>query len=65
MTSIEHWRILELLRQNLSQRVITNEIVGRKTLVAKFLKDPDAYGTKKYTFRPKKILLALGLRIRR
>ena len=65
VTGIECGWILELHRPNLSQCVIASEIGRSKTVIANFIKDPGAYGTKKHTERPKKILLALGRRIRR
>ena len=65
LTVIERGRILELHKQNLSQRVIASEIRRSKTVVVNFLKDPDAYGTKKHIGTPKKISLSLGRRIRR
>ena len=63
LTGIERKRILELLKQNLSLRVIVSSIGRDKTVIANFLKDPDAYGTRKHTGRPKKISLVLGRRI--
>ena len=64
-TGIDGVRILELHKQNLSQHVIASEIYRSKTVIANFLNDPDACGTKKHTGRPKKIALALSRRIRR
>ena len=65
LTGIERGCILELHKQNVSQRVIANEINRSKTVSANFLKAPDAYRTKKHTGRHKKISLALGRRIHR
>ena len=65
LSGIKRGRILELYKQNLSKRVIASEISCSKRVIANVLKDPDAYGTKKHTGRPKKISLVLGWRIQR
>ena len=64
MTDIERGRILELNKQNLSQRVIASEIGRSKAVIANFLKDPDAYGTRKHTGWHKEISPALRRWIR-
>ena len=65
LTDIERGKILKLRGQNFSQRAIAYEIGRSKTVVANFLKDPDIYGSKKSTGRPKKISPALSRRILR
>uniref|UniRef100_A0A3P8SW10 Transposase Tc1-like domain-containing protein n=1 Tax=Amphiprion percula TaxID=161767 RepID=A0A3P8SW10_AMPPE len=50
--------------QSLSQRAITAEVGRSKTVILNFLKDPEHYGTKKSSGRPKKITPALSRRIR-
>ena len=47
LTGIERGRIVELYKQYLSQRVIASEIGRSKTVIAYFMKDSYAYGTKK------------------
>ena len=65
LIGIRRGRILELRKQNLSQRVIASEIGRSRIVTENFLKDPDEYGMKKHTDRPKTISLVLGRRIRR
>ena len=47
LTGIERGRMLEIHNTNLSPCVIESEICRSKTVIASFLKDPDAYGTGK------------------
>uniref|UniRef100_A0A3Q1AYA6 Transposase Tc1-like domain-containing protein n=1 Tax=Amphiprion ocellaris TaxID=80972 RepID=A0A3Q1AYA6_AMPOC len=54
----------ELHKQGLSQRAIAAEVGCSKTVILNFLKDPEHYGTKKSSGRPKKITPALSGRIR-
>lgn len=64
LTAFERGRIVELHRQGLSQRAIAAEVGRSKTVILHFLKDPEVYGTKKSSGRPKKISPALSRRIR-
>uniref|UniRef100_A0A671UCR8 Transposase IS30-like HTH domain-containing protein n=1 Tax=Sparus aurata TaxID=8175 RepID=A0A671UCR8_SPAAU len=57
-------RIVELHKQGLSQRTIAAKVGRSKTVILNFLKDPEGYGTKKLSGRPKKISPALSWRIR-
>uniref|UniRef100_A0A3P8U7G2 Transposase Tc1-like domain-containing protein n=1 Tax=Amphiprion percula TaxID=161767 RepID=A0A3P8U7G2_AMPPE len=57
-------RELPLEKQGLSQRAIAAEVGRSKTVILNFLKDPEHYGTKKSSGRPKKITPALSRRIR-
>uniref|UniRef100_A0A096MCE8 Transposase IS30-like HTH domain-containing protein n=1 Tax=Poecilia formosa TaxID=48698 RepID=A0A096MCE8_POEFO len=63
LTDFERGRIVELHKQGLSQRAIAAE-VGRSKSILHFLNDPEGYGTKKSSGRPKKISPALSRRIR-
>ena len=54
MTGIERGSILDLHKQNFSQRVISCEIGRSKTVIVNFLKDLDAYRTKNIQFKDKK-----------
>lgn len=65
LAGIERGWIIELHKQNLSQRVIAIEIGRSKTEIENFLKYHNPYGTKKHAGWPKKISLALCKRIRR
>ena len=47
LTSIDCGRIFELHKQDLSQSVIASEIGTSKTVIANFLKDPDALERRK------------------
>ena len=64
LTVFERGRIVELHKQGLSQRAIAAEVGRSKTVILHFLKDPQGYGTKKSSGRPKKISPALSRRIR-
>uniref|UniRef100_A0A096LVA6 Transposase IS30-like HTH domain-containing protein n=1 Tax=Poecilia formosa TaxID=48698 RepID=A0A096LVA6_POEFO len=64
LTDFERGRIVELHKQGLSQRAIAAEIGRSKTVILHFLNDPEGYGTKKSSGRPKKISPALSRRIR-
>ncbi|CAB1443805.1 unnamed protein product [Pleuronectes platessa] len=64
LTVFERGRIVELLKQVLSQRAIAAEVGRSKTVILHFLKDPQGYGTKKSSGRPKEISPALSRRIR-
>uniref|UniRef100_A0A3P8S1N2 Transposase IS30-like HTH domain-containing protein n=1 Tax=Amphiprion percula TaxID=161767 RepID=A0A3P8S1N2_AMPPE len=64
LSLLERGRIVELHKQGLSQRVIAAEVGRSKTVILNFLKDPEHYGTKKSSGRPKKITPALSRRIR-
>ena len=47
LTEIERERIVVFHKENLFTRVIASKFGHGKTVIANFLKDPDAYGTKK------------------
>ncbi|CAB1435272.1 unnamed protein product [Pleuronectes platessa] len=64
LTVFERGRIVELHKQGLSQRAIAAEVGRSKTVILHILKDPQGYGTKKSSGRPKKISPALSRRIR-
>uniref|UniRef100_A0A3P8U947 Tc1-like transposase DDE domain-containing protein n=1 Tax=Amphiprion percula TaxID=161767 RepID=A0A3P8U947_AMPPE len=64
LSLLERGRIVELHKQGLSQRAIAAEVGRSKTVILNFLKDPEHYGTKKSSGRPKKIPPALSRRIR-
>ncbi|XP_054642105.1 zinc finger and SCAN domain-containing protein 2-like [Dunckerocampus dactyliophorus] len=64
LSLFERSRIVELHKQGLSQRAIAAEVGRSKTVIQNFLKDPEHYGTKKSSGRPKKITPALSRRIR-
>ena len=63
LSLLERGRIVELHKQGLSQRAIAAEVGRSKTV--NFLKDPEHYGTKKSSGRPKKITPVLSWRIQR
>lgn len=63
LSLLERGRIVELHKQGLSQRAIAAEVGRSKTVILHFLKDPEHYGTKKSSGRPKKITPALSRRI--
>uniref|UniRef100_A0A096LXL6 Transposase IS30-like HTH domain-containing protein n=1 Tax=Poecilia formosa TaxID=48698 RepID=A0A096LXL6_POEFO len=63
LTDFERGRIVELHKQGLSQRAIAAEVGHSKTVILHFLNDPEGYGTKKSSGRPKKISPALSCRI--
>lgn len=65
LSLVERGRIVELHKQGLSQRAIAAKVGRSKTVILHFLKDPESYGTKKSSGRPKKISPALSRRIRR
>ena len=65
LSLFERGRIVELHKQGLSQRAIAAKVGRSKTVILHFLKDPESYGTKKSSGRPKKISPALSRRIRR
>ena len=65
LSLFECGRIVELHTQGLSQRAIAAEVGRSKTVILHFLKNPESYGTKKSSGRPKKISPALSRRIRR
>lgn len=65
LTDFERGRIIELRKQGLSQRAIAAEVGRSKTVILNFLKDPESYGRKKSSGRPKKISPVLSRRIRR
>uniref|UniRef100_A0A8C1KTG9 Transposase Tc1-like domain-containing protein n=1 Tax=Cyprinus carpio TaxID=7962 RepID=A0A8C1KTG9_CYPCA len=62
---VQNKRIVELHTQGLSQRAIAAEVGHSKTVILHFLKNPESYGTKKSSGRPKKISPPLSRRIRR
>uniref|UniRef100_A0A673CM01 Transposase IS30-like HTH domain-containing protein n=1 Tax=Sphaeramia orbicularis TaxID=375764 RepID=A0A673CM01_9TELE len=64
LSLLERGRIVELHKQGLSQHAIAAEVGCSKTVILNFLTDPENYGTKKSSGRPKKITLALSRRIR-
>uniref|UniRef100_A0A096MF74 Transposase IS30-like HTH domain-containing protein n=1 Tax=Poecilia formosa TaxID=48698 RepID=A0A096MF74_POEFO len=64
LTDFERGRIVELYKQGLSQRAIAAEVGRSKTVILHFLNDPEGYGTKKSSGRPKQISPALRRRIR-
>uniref|UniRef100_A0A672YZS2 Transposase IS30-like HTH domain-containing protein n=1 Tax=Sphaeramia orbicularis TaxID=375764 RepID=A0A672YZS2_9TELE len=64
LSLLERGRIVKLHKQGLSQRAIAAEVGGSKTVILNFLTDPEHYGTKKSSGRPKKITPALSRRIR-
>uniref|UniRef100_A0A3P8TEG4 Transposase Tc1-like domain-containing protein n=1 Tax=Amphiprion percula TaxID=161767 RepID=A0A3P8TEG4_AMPPE len=64
LSLLERGRIVELHKQGLSQRAIAAEVGRSKTVILNFLKDPEHYGTKKSSGRPKKITPVLSRRIR-
>uniref|UniRef100_A0A3B5PUS8 Transposase IS30-like HTH domain-containing protein n=1 Tax=Xiphophorus maculatus TaxID=8083 RepID=A0A3B5PUS8_XIPMA len=64
LNDFERGRIVELHKQGLSQRAIAAEVGRSKTVILHFLNDPEGYGTKKSSCRPKKISPALSRRIR-
>ena len=53
ITKFQQGRIDELQRHGLSQQAIANEIHCR-TVIANFIKNPDAYPSKKSNFWPNK-----------
>nr|CBN81130.1 Transposable element Tc3 transposase [Dicentrarchus labrax] len=65
LSVFEHGSIVELHKQGLSQRAIAAEVGRSKTFILNFLKDPEVYGTKRSSDRPKKISPALSRRIQR
>uniref|UniRef100_A0A3P8S9U1 Transposase IS30-like HTH domain-containing protein n=1 Tax=Amphiprion percula TaxID=161767 RepID=A0A3P8S9U1_AMPPE len=64
LSLLERGRIVELHKQGLSQHAIAAEVGRSKTVILNFLKDPEHYGTKKSSGRPKKMTPALSRRIR-
>uniref|UniRef100_A0A096MIM2 Transposase IS30-like HTH domain-containing protein n=1 Tax=Poecilia formosa TaxID=48698 RepID=A0A096MIM2_POEFO len=64
LTDFERGKIVELHKQGLSQRAIAAEVGPSKTVILHFLNDPEGYGTKQSSGRPKKISPALSHRIR-
>ncbi|KAL6481024.1 hypothetical protein MHYP_G00091040 [Metynnis hypsauchen] len=64
LTDFERGRFVELHKQGLLQRAIAAEVGRSKTVILHFLKDPEGYGTKKSSGRPKKMSPALSRRIR-
>ncbi|RXN19566.1 Transposable element Tc3 transposase [Labeo rohita] len=65
LSVFDRGRIVELHKQGLTQRAIGAELGRSKTVILHFLKDPESYGTKKSSGRPKKISPALSRRILR
>lgn len=63
LSLFERGRVVELHKQGLSQRAIAAEVGRSKTVIWNFLNDPEGYGTKKSSGRPKKISPALSRRI--
>ena len=55
LSLFERGRVVELHKQGLSQRAIADEVGRSKTVIWKFLNDPEGYGTKKSSGRPKKM----------
>ena len=65
LSTYKQGRIVELQRRGLSQRAIANEIGRSRTVIANFIKNPDAYASKKSSSRPIKISSSLDRHIRR
>ena len=63
LSLVERGRIVELHKQGLSQRAIAAKVGRSKTVILNFFRDPEGYGTKKSSGRPKKISPALSRRI--
>uniref|UniRef100_A0AAQ5XD73 Transposase IS30-like HTH domain-containing protein n=1 Tax=Amphiprion ocellaris TaxID=80972 RepID=A0AAQ5XD73_AMPOC len=64
LSLLERGQIVELHKQGLSQCAIAAEVGRSKTVILNFLKDPEHYGTKKSSGRPKKMTPGLSRRIR-
>uniref|UniRef100_A0A673AN80 Transposase Tc1-like domain-containing protein n=1 Tax=Sphaeramia orbicularis TaxID=375764 RepID=A0A673AN80_9TELE len=64
LSLLEHGRIVQLHKRGLWQRAIAAEVGRSKTVILHFWTDPEHYGTKKSSGRPKKMTPALSRRIR-